>query len=470
MNLIKGSAWPIHRDGRQYWVEQRGDRFRVVPHVAGGATATTPSSQASAQASALAAYLAIAPTKFYSILGTIPNGVSGGASSNVTWQQDIPVIPAFCTSIDYELTLPVALTLEATTGAATLSPYAPYSAVANQMLIGGAPPWNLTEFTPWYIDNCQHKWDYDPAYAGVQGGYFGNVGATPSLANGILDQGPNPIVIGGSGSLNPGTTVTNTTTAAVTTDYSFTFKVRQKLQVKRNALWGSIPFGDPENRPKNNMQLFPLVGSLPEQSLFVNGTGATCVTTSQITVNAKYNLSYIDLVPPSMKNSAPPAPTVGFGLQLDTSSPSGMVAGNIFRITHRTSMLYKEIHHLIINNGLPIRPDYFGLWDDQDQQSARWSFDAQASTLGQYWDLWHDKYGRYPLFGQMTVDMEDGLFPPIPSVTPYVATMTPDQNYAAAANIPVTPAMTTAIRYPSGTTLTNAYVRVYSFGLVTVPY
>ena len=298
--------------------------------------------------------------------------------------------------------------------------------------------------------------------------YF--VGAAPSLANGVLDYGPNPVQIGGSGSLNPGTTVPNVTASPTTTDYTFTFKVRQKLQVKRNALWGCIPFGDPQNRPKNNMQLYPLVGSLPEQSLFVAGVGATCVTTSQITVNAKYNLSYIDLVPPSMKNNAPPAPVIGFGLQLDTSSPSGMVAGNIFRITHRTSMLYKEIHHLLINNELPVRADYFGLWDDQDQQSARWAFDSQNNTLGQYWDTWHDRYGRYPLFGQFTADFEDGLFPPIPSVTPYNATMTPDQNYAAAANLPVTPAMTTAIRYASGTTLSSPYVRVYSFGLVSVPY
>lgn len=429
------------------------------------ATANTPNSQATASQVALNQFLAIAPTKSYSIYGTVPSGVSGGSTANVTWQQQIPIIPAFCTSIDYTITLPVTLTLGATTGAATLSNFAPYSAAQNQITLGGAPPWNMTEFTPWYLDDLTRAVNYDPAYVGL--------GNNTGWFSTVLDQGPSPIVIGGSGSLAPGTTVTNTTTSATNTNYTWAFKVRQQLQRRRKTLWGAVPFGDPENRPNNLVQLSPLIGTNPESSLFTQaaGTGTACVTNGNATVNAKYNLQYIDLLYPGM--TAAPSPSVVFGLQLTTSSPSGLTAGNIYPLTHRTAQLYQTIHHILVNNQAPLQSDYFGLWDDQDQQSARWAYDASQNTFEEYFHRFHRIYGRYPFKGHYMVDYENldsNSFPPIPGVSPYMGAMTPDANYAGAFQIPVTPAMTTAIRVPSVTSINSAYVRLYSFGLVKVPY
>ena len=425
------------------------------------ATAQTPPSQAQVAQQAIANFLTVAPSKYISILGSVAAGNGGGNTAVVTWNSPIPVMPAFCTAVDYTITLPVSVTLPATTGTATLSPFAPYSGVGNQITLGGAPPWAMTEFTPWYLDGITRGINQDPAYPGLgnEVGWFSTT----------LDEGPSAIQIGGSGSLNPGQTVTNTTASPVTTDYTFTFKLRQQLQRKRHLLSGAIPFGDPQNRPDNITQIFPLLGSLPEQNLFVAGdSGATVTLTSAATVNATYELSYIDLLPPAVTTT--PQPRVGYGLQLTQFSTSGLNAGTIYPITHRTAMLYTGIHHILVNNQLPIRSDYFGLWDNQDQQSARWAFDEQNNTFIEWFTNVKRIYRRYFPTGHYFVDMDGGEFPEIPSVTPLVKLMSPDQIYANDFGIPVTPAMSTAIRIPSGTSVSSPYVRSYSFGLVKVPY
>lgn len=422
--------------------------------------AATPQSQAQAAANAITNFLHVAPKKYTAILGTVATGNQGGNTATVVWQQNIPVTPAFMTAIDFEITLPVTLTLGATTGAATLSPFAPYSAVGNQLTLGGAPPWPMTEFTPWYLDGNLPRVNYDPNYPGLGNneGYFAS----------ILDQGPSKTNIGGSGSLNPGTTVTNVTGAPTNTNYAFQASLRQQLQRKRHLLWGAVPTGDPENRPNNITQILPLISNLPEQSLFVGGTLASVVTNGTATVNAVYELAYIDLLPPGM--STPPQPMVGYALQLIQFSTSGLNAGTIYPITHRTAMLYQAIHQILVNNQLPIRPDYWGLWDNQDQQSARWAYDAQNNTLQEWFTMVHRVYRRYFNTGHVFADMNNGLYPEVPGVTPYDGLMSPDANYAQAFGIPVTPAMSTALRIPSGTTVTNPYIRTYSFGMVKVNY
>jgi hypothetical protein len=269
--------------------------------------------------------------------------------------------------------------------------------------------------------------------------------------------------LGNSSDPHPGESV------AASGTYLFTFSVRQELQRRRNKLWGAVPFGDPQNRPNNVVQLTNLVGTLPEQSMFVAaGSGSTAVLADAATINAKYGLKYIDLLYPGM--NAAPQPSVTLGLQVVSSSPSNLSPGNIFMMTHRTAMIYQEIQHLLINNQLPVRADYFGLWDDQDEQSARWAYDSTRNTFDQYFANFHRTYRRYPFLGQYQVDMVGGQFPPIPTTTPYVGAMSPDADMAAIAGIPVTPAMTTALRLPSDVTASNPYVRLYSFGLVRVPY
>ena len=456
-SVNKERSYPIRRNGKVFDVYETSRGLKVRRRATGGATAATPQSQASQAQAALNSYLAIAPTKKYAIQGTLASGSAGGGASNVTWTENIPIIPAFCTSVDYEITLTVTPTF--TTGTPTWSNFAPYCAINNQFTLGGAPPWPYTELTAFYLDEVMHRRNWDPAYSGLGGqGLASN--ANPAFAN-TLDYGVSGSIP--SFGANPGSTVTTGTAK------TFQFTVRQQFQRKRHLLWGAIPFGDPENRPSNLISLNSLVGNNPEQNLILAGGGnATATITSQMVVKAIYNLSYIDLLPPSV--GQPPAPAVGYGLQVTPSSPSGLTAGNIFKITHRNAQVYTAMHHILVNNALPIQADYFGLWDDQDQQSARWSYDNSVNTFNNYFTDYHRVYGKYPMTGVYTAELDDGVFPEVPSVTPYRGLMSPDASYAQAFDLPVTPAMTTALRIPSTDTATNPYVRTYEFGLVRVPY
>lgn len=452
--------------------------------------AATPPSQANQAASAITNFLSIAPKKYTTILGTIATGSSGGSSAVAVWQQQIPIVPAFCTAVDYEIQIPLTAT-PSVAKSVVMSPWAPYSAISNQLTLGGAPPWPLTELTPWYLDNIVHQQEYDPGYPGLGNNvlWFGDTTVQNGITTSFLDQGPYPNKISGTATGlgaspygDPGNFLSNGTTAVSGT---IQFRCRQQLQRKRHLLWGAIPFGDPQNRPANLTTLNALSGNLPEQNLFqtINNTAWTAapVTNGTTNVYTTYELAYVDLLYPGMQ--APPQPTVGYGLQLNQFSTVGLNSGTIYPITHRTAMLYTSIHQLLINGfnatgtlatsqpAWGVEADYYGLWDDQDQQSARWSFDAQVNTFQQWFVNLQRIYNRYFQTGHYFCNFENmGDLPDLPSVSPYMGLMSPDANYAQLFGIPVTPAMTTSVRVPSGTTAYSPYARNYSFGLVKVPY
>src|SRR5208282_5876512 len=106
----------------------------------------TQASAAAAATAAINSFLSVAPTKYTAILGTVAGGagVTGGSTATVVWQQQIPIVPAFCTAIDYDVFLPLTVSQVTTPGNAIVSPYFPYSALSNQITLGGAPPWPLT--------------------------------------------------------------------------------------------------------------------------------------------------------------------------------------------------------------------------------------------------------------------------------------------------------------------------------------
>ncbi len=447
--------------------------------------------QSAASAGSPASFLQNAPRKFYAIQGTVPIA-SGGAATQVTWQQPIPIIPAYCTSLHLNIQQQLKIVFAANGDHAYISPYAPYSGWNNQITLGGAPPWAATELTPWFLDDIVCRCDFDPAYPGL-GGANSGFPATNFLAAALdLGQAGWIDTIGSAApalslsaasttdNINPGQYVVNTSggvNAALI--LNAVFSVQMRFQRKRHLLWGAIPFGDPENRPNNLMQLLPIVGVNPEQCVVVSppANSAPLVGTlnTQATVTAVYELAYIDLLPQGVQV---PEPTVGFGLQLTAATVSGLIAGTYATVTHRTAQAYTAIHHILVNGGTgatpayakPIQSSYFGLWDDQDPQSARWQFDTTQNTFQIYFDQFFRQKRRYSLLGHYVADFENGIFPEIPSVDPYDAVMSPDATYAAAFGVPVTPAMTTVLRIPVGTTAVNPYIRYYAFGLVKVPY
>jgi hypothetical protein len=451
-------------------------------------TNTLPSAN---QAGGSSSFLKNAPRKFYSVTGTVPTG-SGAASAQVTWNQQVPIIPAYCVNVHFNIQQKFDVIFAANADKLFISPYAPYSGWNDQITLGGAPPWAPTELTPWYLDDVACRNGYDPSYPGLGGSNSGFPAA--NFFSQILDLGQAGWIntIGSAApaasltaatttdNLNPGLVVTNTS-GGVNAKLTLTanFSLQMRLQRKRHLLWGAIPFGDPENRPNNIMQLLPLVGNNPEQCMFIsppgNSASLTATANGQITVVATYELAYIDLLPNGVQV---PEPQVQFGLQLTAGTTQGLIANTYAITTHRTAQAYTAIHHILVNGGTgstpayptPIQANYFGLWDDQDSQSARWQFDATTNTFQQYFDQWHRYKRTYPLKGQYTADFESGVFPEVPSVDPYDAIMSPDATYAAAFGVPVTPAMTTALRIPSGVTTVNPYIRFYAFGLVKVPY
>lgn len=447
--------------------------------------------QSAASAGSPASFLQNAPKKFYAIQGTVPI-TSGNAATQVTWQQSIPIVPAYCTSLYLTIQQQLKIVFAANGDHAYISPYAPYSGWNNQITLGGAPPWAATELTPWYLDANQARTNFDPAYPGL-GGANSGFPATNFFVN-TLDTGLAGWVdtIGSAApalsltaasttdNINPGAYIVNTSggvNAALVLNAVFT--VQMRFQRKRHLLWGAIPFGDPENRPNNLMQLLPIVGINPEQCVVVSppANSAPLVGTlnTQATVTACYELAYIDLLPAGVQV---PQPTVGFGLQLTAASITGLAAGVYAPVTHRTAQAYTAIYHILINGGVgatpayakPIQSSYFGLWDDQDPQSARWQFDTTQNTFQQYFNKYHNEERQLPMVGLYVADFESGVFPEIPSVDPYDAIMSPDATYAAAFGVPVTPAMTTVLRIPVGVTAVLGYLRYYAFGLVKVPY
>lgn len=449
---------------------------------------------AAATAAQPGTFLQNAPRKFYTIPGTVPTG-SGAAATLVTWQQPVPIIPAYCVNVHLNIQQTFVVTFAANGDKCYVSPYAPYSGWNNQLTLGGAPPWPPTELTPWYLDDLVCRINYDPSYPGLGGTNSGFVNT--NFLNNILDLGQSGWVntIGSTAgapglsltaantndNINPGSLITNTSGGVnATATLKATFSLQMRLQRKRHLLWGAIPFGDPENRPNNIMQLLPTVGINPEQCMFMNvpanSATITAVTSGVTNVYATYELAYIDLLPAT---TDVPEPVVGFGLQLTPTTTSGISTNAYAITTHRTAQAYTAIHHILINSQTvsgaanvpqPIQSSYFGLWDDQDPQSARWQFDVNTNSFQQYFDQYHRFKRSYPIKGWYVCDLENGVFPEIPSVDPYDAIMSPDATYAQAFSVPVTPAMTSTLRIPNGTTALNPYIRVYAFGLVKVPY
>ena len=408
---------------------------------------------------AVQAFLEITRPKPFAISGTLASGATGGSTSNIAWQQPIPTQPSFCQYIDYEITVPVALTLAAGESV-TVSPFAPYSAFSQSLSIGGSNPWQLIELLPWALDAVERRINYGIDYPGLgdNTGYYASV----------LDQGPNAPNIGQAGSLTPGATITNSGTAVVTNDYTITFKVRQWLGMMQKSMWGYVPFGDTANEIVNNLQLNPLVGTNPTQSLFYNSTSTsnTAATNGTTTAIAVYALRTPTLAYPSIPVTNP---LIEFGRKLERRNVNTTAPGAQDYQKHTTGMLYTSMHHIALANNVPTELTYFARWVSEVSEGALAEYNAQLNTFNEYFTEYHSKYQRYPYKGQYSFDLTRGTYPPDPTLTPSIDIMTPSQTYATAFDIPVTPAMSTAWQFPTGAT-SPLQVVMYDFGLVEVPY
>lgn len=431
--------------------------------------ATKTSNQHAAEQAANAEFLQYAahlprPT----LTGSIASGSAGGANSPVVWSRPLPVVPRWVTEIELDVTLPYTLTIPA--GATVrVSPYAPWSALQNRLTIAGSPPWDYVSLVPFWLDRVIRRRNFDPAI-GVpdQAVTFADtfLGGLPPAQ---VDKG-SWIFSTGNNTFEPGQAITNGGTAAETITGTLQFVATIKLQRRPDMMFGTIPNGDPQDRPDLEMQLSPLVGPQPENSLVqdINNSGATMVLSSAGTVNATWHSAGLDQLPNGVQ---PTVPTVGLGWSINSFTTPVQNAGQIIPVAHNTAMLYQCIMQFLVNGQQPIDADYFGLWLTGEQTNARWEYDAVGlNNYASYFKKIKDTYGRWLPQGLHLADLVGGDNPEHPSDTPYIGIMSPDESYAAAFGIAFTPAMSTALRVPAGTNMNGGYIRTYTFGLVEVPY
>lgn len=406
-------------------------------------------------------------------VGNVAAGQAGGPQSTVVWNKDVPTAPSWADAIVVQVTLPITLTLPANS-TATVSPWFPFPAFAHNLVLGGAPPFATPiSGVPFWLDEITSRSEaYDtsdndptdiPAAWRDNGGSAVGVGTNPNYGFSLAG-------------ITPGGTVVNSGTAATNTNYTLVFRYRINLgrswHNRQNPnLYGMIPLGDPMNRPRLDMYLNSLVGNQPENNLFqdIGNKGITAAVTAgqQATVTLCWESKSLDILPSGV---TVPSPMVGMGLAINSNQQAVQNAGQLAQIQHRAAMLYTKVFHLVINNQAPVDPDYFGLWITGEEQSARWEYDVNQSNYWKYYDDVHRKYGRYLPNGTLVADFIGGEDPSSPYETLYDGVMSPDVTYAAIAGIAATPAMYTATRVPNGVTMAGAYVRTYSFGLVSVPY
>jgi hypothetical protein len=453
-------------------------KTKRLPILSGGAGPTPPNTPATPVIDPFLRYARTQPLPVQ--VGSIPAGnVGGQAQSFVAWNpNNIPEVPAWCSEIDLIVSLPVSLTIPAGKSV-TVSPWAPYSAFAVQMILAGSPEWPANcSLVPFWLDELTTAENFDPMGVGPLTVADFDTNSSGKITS-WYDRGPAataPSFGTGSTTLLPGQTVTNGGGGAETLHFVMNFVSRIRYQRKRTKMWGMIPLGDPQNRPVLKLQLSSLIGPNPENSLIQDSSpasGATAaVDTAGVTVYAVFRSKSLDVLPQTVQQMQQPMVQLGLNVTYDNSFQI-QNAGAILYQYQRTAQIYNTIFHGFVNGNNPASPidvDYFGLWLTQNQASARWSYDASAGTMQDYFsDLFH-RYKRYLPKGVFVVDLDNGQVPEIPRETPYNGLMSPDTAYAAAAGVAATPNMATAFRIPAGTAMSGAYAAIWTLGLVRVPY
>jgi hypothetical protein len=222
---------------------------------------------------------------------------------------------------------------------------------------------------------------------------------------------------------------------------------------------------------ENLLQLNALVGNRPEINPIVNASsGVTAKLSNQLVVTANYTNRSLNASVTVAGGAALPTPKVGLGLQVNKNSTAITNTGAWQYNPHRTGMLYNYIASIFINNQAPLALDGLALGPTNLISAARTTYDSSLNNLQMYFNKYHRVHGRYPMTGVYEWDLERGDYPPIASLTPFVAAMTPSDTYAALVGIQPTPAMATFYKVGSSVTLSSAYVVDYSLGLVEVAY
>lgn len=385
-------------------------------------------------------------------VGSIASGSAGGSTTGgVTFNPNEPVVvPRWAEEIEIYVELPYSITVP--TGATCIvSPFGAWTTLMNKFTIAGSPPWDNISLVPFYLDEIIRRRNWDPTYAG------------PSPYTAQQDQGT-WVYDTGNASVIPGQAL-----AVGTYTGTMKYRARIRLQRRRHTCFGMVPMGAANDRPVLKCYMSTLVGGQPENNFLqdVNNTGVTMTLTSAGTVNLVWRSRGFDQLPQGI---APATPIVGLGLEIDYYTQSVQNANQIVNDPHKSAMLYQYVYNILISNQQVVQTDFFASLLTGETQNSRYTYDASDNNLQSLFKMYQDRYERFLPKGVYVDDMVGGDIPELPTETPYIAAMASDQGYADAFGIAYTPAMNTAVRFPAGTTMTNAYVATYAFGLVEVPY
>ena len=424
--------------------------------------------------------------------GSLATGSAGGQSAGkLTWDNPVQDYAAWAYEISGQVNLPVTLTMPVSSSV-VLSPYAPWSGMLVSLYIGGSESIPPVSLVPFWLDELTSARDQDPGQYGPNNISAASSGAGTAAAtqkyypewewDGTdLTNGPlyAPLSItpsGGAPAVGPGGTVTNSGTGSVTWTYTFTFRFRMILGRKMYGrvmedLSGCVPLGDPSARPLLNLSVNTLIGTQPENALFVNASGAvTAATDGATTANVCWVSKTLDQLPQALAGKIPP-PKVLMALEVDTNSGYAIPnAGQFAKLQVRTSMIYHKTFYVLVNGQAPVTPDYFGFWYSDNAQNAREVFDVTQNTMQELYNRYRKSYNRYLPKGCNVHDFVGGRFPEFPKETPYRGLITPSTALAAMAGLKPYPAAQGVIRIPQGTSINGAYCTTYSFGMVPVAY
>lgn len=407
--------------------------------------------------------------------GTVPVNVSGG-TQQVTWDNPVQDYAAWCTEIELNVTITIAVTVPAG-DSFTWSPYLPYNLLNFNLLIGGSESIPPVSLVPFWLDEITNYHDgFDPVLYGPTN----NSG--PTIPAVWLDDGHSVSSGGGSPALSipvtPGSTYTNSGTTSTTLNETFQFPVRvilaRNLYARRQEnLVGAVPLGDPSSRPLANIKVAQLVGNQPENNPIVNASSAVTATTATSNagvVRALWLSRTLDQLPPSLAGGIP-TPQVMMALEVDTNSGFAVPnAGQFVKLQMRSAMIYHKRFEVLVNGELPVDPDYTGLWYSDNRSNARYEFDALSNTLQAKYRQYQRQYGRFLPEGVTVHNFIGGSDPEVPMFTPYRGLVTPSVSLANMANLKPYPAAQTVTRIPSGTTISGAYATTYDVGIVPVAY
>jgi hypothetical protein len=431
--------------------------------------------------------------------GTAPFSSAGGQSAaRFNWDVDTPRNPFWCYAIAMQFNLTLTLTIPAG-GTVTLSPFAPYSGIGVQLTIGGGQAIQPMSLVPFWLDELTSRRDndwtqYGPAQI-INADSAASVAGVPQPmtfvpswqwdgsdyiggTNGIIQ--PLSITDSAGAKYYPGQVIPNSGGSALVLTLTVKFQAWMQLGRKlygRNLedLTGCIPMGDPANRPTLYVNIANLVGTFPEQNLFVatgsGGAAATAVTSATVpsTCQTIWVCKQLDQLP---DNVSVGTPKVLSALEVNTNGGFAIQnAGQFVNMIFDTAMVYNKRLHVLVNNQLPQSADYFGIWYSENQSNARFFWDGQSNNLQEYFRRIRRVYGRNLPKGIYVADLVGGEFPEFPRETPYRGEIVTSTTLAGLTGLKPYPNAQTTIRIPSGTSMSGtAYVNTYSFGTVPVSY